>query len=80
MDDLKSRLVGCFKTVFPDLSDSAILLANQESMANWDSIAAITLMNLIEEEFGIEADLDALAELNSFEAVYEYVQKATSTA
>jgi acyl carrier protein len=80
MDDLRSRLVSCFKTVFPDLSDSAILLANQESMANWDSIAAITLMNLIEEEFGIEADLDALADLNSFEAVYEYVQKATATA
>ena len=80
MDDLRSRLVGCFKTVFPDLSDSSILLASQDNMANWDSIAAITLMNLIEEEFGIEADLDALADLNSFEAVYEYVQKATATA
>jgi acyl carrier protein len=80
MDDLKTRLMGCFKMVFPDLSDSAILVASQDSVAGWDSIAAITLLNLLEEEFGIEADLDALADLNSFEAVYQYVRQATATA
>ena len=76
MDELKSRVLGCFRTVFPEVSDSAILTATQENTEGWDSIAAITLLNLIEEEFGIEADLDALAELNSFERVYRYVQDA----
>jgi acyl carrier protein len=77
MDEIKSRLVSCFQTVFPSLSESEVLHASQESVAAWDSVAAITLVNVIEEEFGIEMDLDALADLNSFDRVHQYLQKET---
>ena len=42
-------------------------------MAAWDSVASITLLNVIEEEFGIELDLDRLAELDSFGRIYDHL-------
>ena len=48
MDNLRSRLVSCFQIVFPDLPESDIGSASQESVVQWDSIAEITLMNVIE--------------------------------
>lgn len=80
MDPLKRRLAHCFVTVFPDLSEDQILRANQENLASWDSVAAITLVNVIEEEFGIEMDLDALGELNSFDRVCEHLRKEVPAA
>ena len=43
-------------------------------------MAAITLMNVIEDEFGMEMDLDDLADLDSFEKVYAYLQKRQQVA
>ena len=51
MHDVETRLVGCFQAVFPDLADADIRKASQETMDQWDSVAAITLVNVIEEEF-----------------------------
>ena len=47
--------------------------ATQSTVEGWDSIAAITLVNVIEEEFGIQMDMDALADLDSFERIHEYL-------
>jgi acyl carrier protein len=44
------------------------------SVAAWDSVAAITLVSVIEEEFGILMDLDRLADLDSFEQVLDFVR------
>lgn len=73
MDDVKSRLIRCFQTVFPDLSGQDALHASQATLAEWDSVAAITLVNVVEDEFTFEMDLDALADLDSFDKLYEYV-------
>jgi acyl carrier protein len=75
MDDLEQRLKSLFETVFPDLPPEKIRSASQESVETWDSVAAITLMNLIEEEFGIEMDLDRAADLTSFSKVLEYLKE-----
>jgi acyl carrier protein len=80
MDDLKARLVSCFQTVFPDLSDEAAATASQATLAEWDSVAAITLVNVVEDEFGIEMDLDALADLDTFDKVCAYVQAQAQAA
>jgi acyl carrier protein len=45
------------------------------SVAGWDSVAAITLVNLIEEEFGITMDFDKLADLDSFDKILEYIRE-----
>lgn len=80
MDDIAARLVVCFQTVFPTLPESEVRRASPASVAAWDSVAAITLVNVIEEEFGMQVDLDLLAELNSFERFYEYVRKEMQRA
>jgi len=75
MDETKKRLAACFRVVFPDLPEAEIPSASQETVAAWDSVAAITLLNVVEEEFGVELDLDELAELNSFPKVSNYLQE-----
>ena len=44
-------------------------------MPAWDSIAAITLVNVIEEEFQIQIDFDLLGELDSFERIEKYIEQ-----
>lgn len=80
MDEIKARLTKCFEAVFPDLPVPQIPSATQETVPNWDSIAAITLVNVIEEEFSIQMDLDELADLDSFERIAGYLQTALQAA
>ena len=81
MDNSETRLLKIFENVFPDLPADRIRNASQDSVQNWDSVAAITLMNLIEEEFGIQMDFDDLGELTSFQKILAYVDgKVAQTA
>lgn len=80
MDDVKPKLIECFQIVFPDLKEEDIPSASQETVADWDSVAAITLVNVIEEQFGIEMDLDELADLDSFQKVLAYLQQRQQPA
>jgi acyl carrier protein len=73
MDNTEERLIKVFETAFPDLPADRIASATQETMQSWDSVAAITLMNLIEEEFAIQMDFEDLGELTSFEKILNYV-------
>jgi acyl carrier protein len=73
MDEQSKRLMTCFRTVFGDLPDAEILTASTTTLAAWDSVASITLVNVIEEEFQIQFDYDAIPELTSFDAVAQYV-------
>ena len=78
MDNTEERLVGIFETVFPDLPPERVRAASQSTVETWDSVAAITLMNLIEEEFGIEMDFEDLGELTSFRRILEYLEGRTA--
>jgi acyl carrier protein len=49
------------------LQRAQIPLASNATVEAWDSVATVTLINVIEEEFGIELDLDRVAEFDSFE-------------
>lgn len=80
MDETRQRLTNCFQTVFPDLPEAGIATASTATLAAWDSVAAITLMNVLEDEFGFEMDLDDLADLDSFGKVYSYLQKRLQVA
>jgi len=79
MDPINSRLVNCFKTVFPDLQEAQIQGITQAAESTWDSVAAITLANVIEDEFQIEMDLDLLPELDSFDRILVYLKDKVST-
>jgi acyl carrier protein len=73
MNDIRARLTNCFTIVFPALPAEDIPRATQKSIAAWDSIAAITLLNVIEEEFNTQVEFEALAELDSFDAIAAYL-------
>jgi acyl carrier protein len=73
MNEIRSRLVKCFQLVFPDLSELEITALAQTSVAAWDSVATIMLLNVIEDEFAIQVDLGRLAELNSFDRIEQYL-------
>ena len=80
MDDTEKRLAGCFQVVFPGISEATIPTASQATVPEWDSVAAITMVSVIEDEFGVELDLDDLADLDSFEKIHAYVQKRLQVA
>ena len=74
MDETRDRLTKCFALLFPDLSAAQIAAASQATVSEWDSVAALTMLNVIEDEFGIQIDLDEVAELDSFERLLAYLE------
>ena len=80
MDETRQRLTKCFQLVFAELPQDAIAGASTGTVAAWDSLAALTLMNVVEEEFAVEIDLEELANLDSFERFYSYLQKRLQVA
>ena len=75
MDNFENRLVRCFSSVFPDLTDEQIRHASVDSVAEWNSLAAITLVALLQEEFALQVSLADLPNLVSFSAVQTYVRQ-----
>lgn len=78
--EIKSRLVNCFGTAFPELAPQEIPTVSMGSLASWNSLAGITLLSLIEEEFAISISPDDAADLVSFELILDYLQKSTAEA
>ena len=74
------RLVKCFKAVFPNLTDDEVMLASITSVSEWDSVAAISLIVVLEEEFGTEISPDEIENLISFELVQNYLESKNAIA
>jgi acyl carrier protein len=74
MDDHHSRLARCFSAVFPELSADAIDGARPDTVTGWDSIANVTLLAVVEEEFGVEVPPEDIEDLTSFAALLAYLR------
>jgi acyl carrier protein len=75
MDNIQNRLTNCLIAVFPGVSSVEMRQFTQSTNSKWDSIAVITLANVIEEEFGFQVNFDRLPEFDSFEHVLAYVRE-----
>jgi acyl carrier protein len=76
MHNVDQRLEHVFRTVFPDLPSEDVRHASANSLDSWDSIAAVTLLNLIEEEFEIQMDFGGdVGHLTSFSSIGKYLQR-----
>jgi len=73
MTMVKERLENCFIGVFPNLEPDEIESASVMSMKEWDSIATVTLLAVIEEEFGFKVPVEKLKQLDSFTSLLKYV-------
>lgn len=78
MNLLDEKLMRCLEAVFPSLSPDQIRNASPETLADWNSLSAITLIAVIEEEFKIKISLMDLAELDSYAAFREYLSNKLS--
>jgi acyl carrier protein len=74
MCDDENRLIRCFGSVFPGLTPADIRLTSAESTGSWDSLSAVRLAAVIQEEFSFEIDPQVLPELDSFEAFRSYLR------
>ncbi len=75
MTESQDRLVRCFSSVFPTLSEGEIRTSNVVPLFDLDSLAGVTLVTLIDQEFGVNVDLPDLLELGSFEAISQFLRK-----
>ncbi len=76
MDEQQRRLTNCFCAVFPELSSEEIFHASSATVPSWDSVAEVTLLTVIEEEFGISIEEDDPAKFDSFQRILSYLQEA----
>jgi acyl carrier protein len=74
MNPTTARLVACFSKVFPGLTEEETLKASSADLAQWDSLATLNLLALIEEEFEVSIDLDELDESPSFHSFLVQIQ------
>jgi len=79
-NDIKARLMRCFAAVFPKLNPKSILEATPDSVADWDSAATITLLTVIEEEFGVLVEPETLSEPLSFQVIEGILSAPESAA
>jgi acyl carrier protein len=68
------RLAKCFSLVFPSLSADEIGRATVSSVPEWDSLANINLICVIEEEFSLALEASDLEELSSFDLVLDHIE------
>jgi acyl carrier protein len=71
--EIEKRLVTTFEAVFPDMSPEQIRAAEQPNVEAWDSIAAINLITVVEEQFEVELDFEELSRQTSFQALADYL-------
>ena len=76
MKDIRDRLINCFAVVFPELTEEEIVRGNP--LEHKDSLSWITLVSVIQEELGIELDMDYVAGSLSFEAFLERISDSTA--
>lgn len=71
-DEVKGRLEGVFRDVFMDDELTFSPSMSAADVESWDSVAHISLIYAIEEEFGVEFladDIQGLANVGELEAV-----------
>lgn len=76
MDEQQKRLANCFCAVFPELSSEEVLHASSATVQSWDSVAVVTLLTVIEEEFGLSIEEDDPAKFDSFQKILSYLQES----
>jgi acyl carrier protein len=74
MYSTRDRLTNCFLSVFPELSSDEVASASSETVHGWDSVAGVTLLAVVEEEFGIQLEGVDLSRFTSFRGFLTYLE------
>lgn len=71
---VKARLQDCFAAVFPSAAPGELEQASTDTIPDWDSLATVRLVAVIEEEFEVAFEPEDLEQLDSFERVHQLLQ------
>jgi acyl carrier protein len=80
MSEQEERLVRCFASVFPTLSEEEIRASTVATLFDLDSFAGVTLVTLIDQEFGVSVELSELLDLGSFAAIEKFLREKSSAS
>lgn len=72
--DVRSRLAECFRLVFPTLDVQSLGPTPLAELPGWDSVEAVTLVSVVEEEFGRALDPELVDEDVSFDAICAHLE------
>jgi len=78
MNEIRDKLSHCFSLAFPQIDPSQRAGASVENTKGWDSLAQVTLLSLIGEEFGIDIDFEEFDGATSFEALATRISQITT--
>lgn len=70
----RQRLLECLRTVFPAEKEEVLAAASAATHPDWDSLAQVTLITLVEEEFAVSVPEEKYGELTSFQAMLAYLE------
>ena len=62
----RQKYINAFKKTLM-VDESALSGLKYQDIAAWDSVGHMALMTALEEEFGVELDIDDIIEFSSFE-------------
>jgi len=79
MPQLEDRLIRCFASVFPGYTQEEIVEMGENSHGAWDSLSAVTVAAVVQEEFNVEIDPAVLPQLDSFQMYRKYLSRTSST-
>lgn len=80
MEDVKIKLAHCFSLAFPQMDPKQYETATADNTSNWDSIAQVTLLSLIGEEFGIDINFEEFEGATSFDSLANRISEITARA
>jgi len=73
MADAQARLIRCFAGVLRDVPAREIPKVNLTTLDGWDSVTTVTLLTVIQDEFGVEIEPEDIERLTSFDSVLKYL-------
>ena len=76
MDEMEKRLAACFSAVLPELAPEEIGQASATSVDSWDSVTTVTLLAVVEEEFGVSIDDKDPGRFDSFKNILTYLKES----
>ena len=71
----EEHLLACFQEVFPGKSKDELRSSSRDSTREWDSMASVTLLTLIQQEFAVDMDLFDLENLSSFQLLLDHLRQ-----
>ena len=71
---VRARLTQCLAAYFSGLTLEEIPRASMATVGEWDSMASVTLIAVVSEEFGLEIAPEDYERFVSYELILDYLE------